>query len=154
MCAESKQGLNRLRQRKRGEQGGQHPFGAPIGMVARAGQLAVAAGLALMVGIGAMAQTPGETHDPRDLASRAAGGVAAGENRGGVIDSVHVMAPPGWAFVLETQAGSFVDCGNETIAQHTDADGRSTVSLTCGVTLAETLVIPAAARSARIVIHH
>ncbi|MEL6506001.1 MAG: hypothetical protein AAFR29_00075 [Pseudomonadota bacterium] len=128
-------------------------------MVARAGQLAVAAGLALLVGIGAMAQTPGETPNlpdlgPRDLAPRAAGGVAAGENRGGVIDSVHVMAPPGWAFVLETQAGSFVDCGNETIAQHTDADGRSTVSLTCGVTLAETLVIPAAARSARIVIHH
>jgi len=86
--------------------------------------------------------------------SQTASGLAPGENIGGVVDRVYVMAPPNWSYVLETQAGSFVDCGDDTQNAKTDADGRDAVGLNCGVTLSETLVIPAAARSARVVVHH
>lgn len=138
MCAESKQSLN---------------VGPQRGGAAAAMRALLLAVFGLISGVGAGADAQIAAEKPRG-ANGTATGVAAGENRGGVIDVVHVMAPPGWSFVLETQAGSFVDCGDDILVNQTDADGRSTVKLSCGVTLAETLVIPAAARSARIVIHH
>jgi hypothetical protein len=36
----------------------------------------------------------------------------------------------------------------------TDRDGRDVAGLRCGVTLTETVVIPAASKSARLVVHY
>lgn len=90
----------------------------------------------------------------QDARRETAAGLTPGENIGGVVDRVFVMAPPNWSYTLETRAGSFVDCGDETTPAKTDDDGRDSISLSCGVTISETLVIPAAARSAILVIHH
>ena len=88
------------------------------------------------------------------LQANTAAGLSPGDNIGGVVDRVFVMAPPNWSYTLETRAGSFVDCGDDTTQAKTDDDGRDSISLSCGVTISETLVIPAAARSAIVVIHH
>lgn len=87
-------------------------------------------------------------------AAGSAGGVALGEARGGVTDGAFVTAPPDYAYVVEREAGSFLDCGDGMDARATDADGRDLAALNCGVTLTETLAIPAAARSARIIVHY
>ena len=82
------------------------------------------------------------------------GGIALGESRGGVTDRAYVTAPPNWAFVLEREAGSFLDCGEGMDARVTDDAGRDLAGLRCDVTLTETVVIPAASQSARIIIHY
>lgn len=83
-----------------------------------------------------------------------AGGVAIGESQGGVTDRAYVSAPPGYAYSIERQSGSFLDCGEGDETRVTDSAGRDMASLACGVTLTETIVIPAAADSARIVVHY
>lgn len=87
-------------------------------------------------------------------APASAGGIAIGESQGGVTDRAYVSAPPAYAFTIERQAGSFLDCGEGDETRRTDAAGRDMASLSCGVTLTETIVIPAAADSARIVVHY
>ncbi len=84
----------------------------------------------------------------------AAGGVALGDGAGGVTDRAYVAAPPNYLYVVEKERGSFLDCGEGQDGRATDADGRDVAFLNCGVTLTETVVIPAAAASARIVIHY
>ena len=83
-----------------------------------------------------------------------AGGVALGDSQGGVTDRAYVTAPPDWLYVVERESGSFLDCGQGMDARKTDRDGRDLATLNCGVTLTETVVIPAAAASARIIIHY
>lgn len=83
-----------------------------------------------------------------------AGGAALGESQGGVTDRAYITAPPNYAYVVEREPGSFLDCGEGMDQRRTDADGRDLAALACGVTLTETVVIPAAAESARIVIHY
>lgn len=86
--------------------------------------------------------------------ARGAGGVALGESQGGVTDRAYIMAPPNYAYVIEKEPGSFLDCGQGLDRRLTDAAGRDLAGLACGVTLTETLAIPAAAESARIIIHY
>jgi hypothetical protein len=86
-------------------------------------------------------------------AQPSAGAVALGESHGGVTDRAYVMAPPNWAYVIEREPGSFLDCGEGMDQRMADTDGRDLASLRCGVTLTETLAIPAAAQSARIIVH-
>ncbi len=83
-----------------------------------------------------------------------AGGVAVGAGTGGITDRAYVTAPPNYAYVVEKERGSFLDCGEGHEPRMTDADGRDLAALSCGVTLTETIVIPAAASSARIIIHY
>lgn len=85
--------------------------------------------------------------------SAAAGGVAVGDGSAGVTDRAWVMAPPHYSYVVERAPGSFLDCGAGQETRSADADGRDMAPLRCGVTLTETIVIPAAATSARIIIH-
>lgn len=87
-------------------------------------------------------------------APAAAGGVALGDSDSGVADRAYIAAPPHFSIVVERQSGSFVDCGDGEDARATDASGRAMASLACGVTLTETTVIPAAAESARVVVHY
>jgi len=89
-----------------------------------------------------------------DHKAASAGGVAVGDSKDGVTDRAYVTAPPNWSYVVETEPGSFLDCGEGMDRRQTDADGRDLASLRCGVTLTETLVIPAASASARIIIHY
>lgn len=96
-----------------------------------------------MVGGAAAAQSPAVT----------AGGVAVGEGAGGVTDHAWVTAPPNYLYVVERERGSFLDCGEGQELRAADADGRDRAALRCGVTLTETIVIPAAASSARVIIH-
>lgn len=83
-----------------------------------------------------------------------AGGVALGDSQGGVTDRAYVTAPPNYAYVVERESGSFLDCGEGMDGRSTDADGRDMAGLRCGVTLTETVVIPAASKSARLVVHY
>ncbi len=83
-----------------------------------------------------------------------AGGVAVGDGSGGVTDRAYVSAPPNYVYVVEKERGSFLDCGEGQETRATDADGRDLAGLDCGVTLTETIVIPAAAASARLVVHY
>ena len=83
-----------------------------------------------------------------------AGGVAIGEGVSGVTDRAYVTAPPNYLYVVERERGSFLDCGEGKDVRATDGDGRDLATLRCGVTLTETIVIPAAATSARIIIHY
>lgn len=85
--------------------------------------------------------------------AESAGAVALGESLGGVVDRAYVSAPPQFAYVMERAAGSFLDCGEGAETRKADEAGRDQPSLTCGVTLTETIVIPAAADSARIIVH-
>lgn len=87
-------------------------------------------------------------------APTSAGSVALGEATGGVTDRAYVSAPPNWLFSIEREPGSFLDCGEGMDSRATDGDGRRMEPLTCGVTLTETIAIPAASASARLVIHH
>jgi hypothetical protein len=89
-----------------------------------------------------------------DALAQSAGGITLGESRGGVTDRAYVNAPPDWIYVVEREAGSFLDCGDGADVGMTDSSGRGLAALDCGVTLTETVVIPAASASARIVIHH
>lgn len=88
-----------------------------------------------------------------DRPQATAGGVAIGDGTAGVTDRAWVTAPPHYTYVVETERGSFLDCGEGREARAADADGRDMAPLRCGVTLTETVVIPAAASSARIIIH-
>ncbi len=82
-----------------------------------------------------------------------AGSIAPGAATGGVISKLYVTAPPNYAFEIEKDPGSFVNCGEGSENHSADHNGRQTTVLVCGVTITETLVIPAAARSARLVVH-
>jgi len=82
-----------------------------------------------------------------------AGGVAMGDGAAGVTDRAWVTAPPNYLYVVEKERGSFLDCGEGRERRAVDQDGRDMAPLRCGVTLTETMVIPAAASSARIIIH-
>ncbi|MFZ5618791.1 MAG: hypothetical protein ACOZAA_15865 [Pseudomonadota bacterium] len=84
---------------------------------------------------------------------RSAGGLALGESHGGIADQAYVVAPPDWLYVVERERGSFLDCGEGQEVRKTDESGRDAAELTCGVTLTETIVIPAASASARIIVH-
>lgn len=86
--------------------------------------------------------------------AQSAGSVALGDSQGGVTDRAYIAAPPHFAYVIEREAGSFLDCGDGMDVRSADADGRDLAALSCGVTLTETLAIPAAAESARIVVHY
>ena len=83
-----------------------------------------------------------------------AGSVTIGEGNGGVTDRAYVTAPPNYLYVVEKERGSFLDCGAGQEIRATDGDGRDMAHLRCGVTLTETVVIPAAASSARIIVHY
>ncbi len=108
---------------------------------------AVAASITLFAAAGALASdAPG--------AQRSAGGLALGESHGGITDQAYVVAPPHWMYVVEKEPGSFLDCGEGQETRSTDGAGRDVEELTCGVTLTETIVIPAASASARIIIHY
>lgn len=86
--------------------------------------------------------------------TKSAGSITPGVSHGGVISQLYVTAPPGWAFQLERTPGSFVDCGEGRRMLVTDKDGRAAANLSCGVTITETLVIPAASESARLIVHY
>ena len=88
------------------------------------------------------------------LAAGEAGGVAIGEGHGGVADEAFVIAPPNYLYVVEKEPGSFLDCGEGQETRKTDESGRDAAALSCGVSLTETVIIPAASVSARIVIHY
>ena len=87
-------------------------------------------------------------------AGEGAGSVSIGEGSGGITDRAYVAAPPNYLYVVEKERGSFLDCGEGQDGRATDNDGRDMAALRCGVTLTETIVIPAAATSARIIIHY
>lgn len=86
--------------------------------------------------------------------AQSAGGVTIADGAGGITDRVFVAAPPNYLYVVEKERGSFLDCGEGQDRRATDEDGRDVAFLRCGVTLTETVVIPAAATSARITIHY
>lgn len=86
--------------------------------------------------------------------AQSAGGVSIGDGAGGITDRAFVSAPPNYLYVVEKERGSFLDCGEGRDRRATDEDGRDVAFLRCGVTLTETIVIPAAATSARITIHY
>lgn len=83
-----------------------------------------------------------------------AGGISIGEGAGGITDRAYVTAPPHYLYVVEKERGSFLDCGEGRDRRAVDKDGRDLATLRCGVTLTETIVIPAAAASARIIVHY
>ncbi|MEQ8179479.1 MAG: hypothetical protein RIC52_14905 [Amphiplicatus sp.] len=85
---------------------------------------------------------------------RSAGGAALGESQGGVTDRAYISAPPNYLYIVEKEPGSFLDCGEGMGERLTDQAGRDLAGLSCGVTLTETMIIPAAAESARIIIHY
>lgn len=87
------------------------------------------------------------------VAGGTSAGLALGDSHGGVTDRAFISAPPNWSYVVEREPGSFLDCGEGMDARQTDSDGRDLATLSCGVTLTETMVIPAAAESARIIVH-
>lgn len=90
---------------------------------------------------------------PANAQQRSAGGLALGESHGGIADQAYVVAPPNWLYIVERERGSFLDCGEGQEVRTTDESGRDAAELTCGVTLTETIIIPAASASARIIVH-
>lgn len=86
--------------------------------------------------------------------SGAVAGVVLGDNLGGLIDRVYVSGPPEAEFAMSVERGSFLDCGSGVTVARTDDDGRRMVALVCGVTLAETLVIPTTSQPAKLTIHY
>ena len=92
-------------------------------------------------------------HIKAEHSGRTAGGVAIGDGSAGVTDRAWVNAPPHYLYVIEKERGSFLDCGEGKEARAVDEDGRDMAPLRCGVTLTETIVIPAAAASARLIVH-
>jgi len=99
----------------------------------------------LFTGASAAAEAP---------ARPAAGGVALADAADGIVDRAHVVAPPGYAYVVSRAPGHFLDCGAGWQARAVDADGRDAPPLYCGVTLRATLVAPAAAQRARLGVHY
>ncbi len=91
---------------------------------------------------------------PALAGGRSAGGLALAEGHGGITDQAYVIAPPNWLYIVERERGSFLDCGEGQETRATDDSGRDVAELTCGVTLTETIVIPAASASARIIVHY
>lgn len=87
-------------------------------------------------------------------AQPSSGGVAMGESYGGITDRAFITAPPHWQYTVEREPGSFLDCGKGMDVRSTDEHGRDQAYLRCGVTLTETVIVPAAASSARIIIHY
>lgn len=83
-----------------------------------------------------------------------AGGIALGASEGGVTDHAYVVAPPDWAYVTARAPGSFLDCGEGAEVRRTDHDGRDAPQLSCGVSITETLVVPAASHRARLIVHY
>ncbi|MEO1250837.1 MAG: hypothetical protein AAFW81_00645 [Pseudomonadota bacterium] len=131
MCADRKQTLN-----------------APAAIVA---VLFTLSGAALA---GPVEAGPGERGDQARMSQGGgAGGVVVGEGTGGVTDRAFVTAPPHYLYVVEKERGSFLDCGEGRETRAADADGRDMAPLRCGVTLTETVVIPAAASSAKLIVH-
>lgn len=118
-------------------------------MCAERKQVPNAALPALMLGLTLFA--PAFAVEP---AGGSAGGIAIGEGAGGITDRAYAAAPPNYLYVVEKEPGSFLDCGEGQDSRATDNDGRDIAVLRCGVTLTETIVIPAAASSARIIIHY
>ncbi len=110
--------------------------------------IAILAGALLNVGAAVAGENAALRH-----AGGTAGGVAVGDGAAGVTDRAWVTAPPNYLYVVEKERGSFLDCGEGRERRAVDADGRDMAPLRCGVTLTETMVIPAAAASARIIIH-
>ncbi len=96
----------------------------------------------------------GEFSQGDQYTGRTAGGVSVGEGNGGITDRAFITAPPNYLYVVEKGRGSFLDCGAGQEVRATDEDGRDMAHLRCGVTLTETIIIPAAAASARIIIHY
>ena len=86
--------------------------------------------------------------------SPSAGGVALGDSKAGLTDRAYVVAPPNYQYVVEVAPGSFLDCGEGMDTAATDAEGRHMALLTCGVTLTETIVIPTASSSAKLIVHY
>ena len=82
------------------------------------------------------------------------GQIAIGDGSGGITDRAFVVAPPNSYFEVQIRPGSFLNCGNQTESGVADGDGRFQASMTCGVTLTETVVIPAASESATITVHY
>ena len=80
--------------------------------------------------------------------------VVIGERSAGITDRAYVMGPPDTLYVAEISPGSFLNCGERREARRTDADGRDLAEMTCGVTLTETVVIPAASTSASFTVHY
>lgn len=108
-------------------------------------QIVKALGLALLA-----ASSVASAENP----ARSAGGLAIGEAHGGIADEAYVIAPPRYLYVVEREPGSFLDCGEGQETRATDEAGRDAAALSCGVTLTETIVIPAASTSARIIVHY
>jgi len=89
-----------------------------------------------------------------DIAPAAIGAVEAGlAPFRALADAAFVAAPPDYRYVAMRAPGSFLDCGAGAEARRTDAAGRDAAPLACAVTLTETIVIPAASQSARLIIH-
>lgn len=112
-----------------------------------------AAALALAA-VCAGAAAAAEPARARDDGARSAGGLSLGEGSAGVTDRVYIVAPPHYLYVIEKESGSFLDCGEGLDQRATDDAGRDLAALDCGVTLTETVVIPAASESARLIIHY
>ena len=102
----------------------------------------------------ALGAAAGLSLGPAHAGGASAGGLALGESHGGITDQAYVIAPPNWLYVVEKERGSFLDCGEGQETRRTDDSGRDVAELTCGVTLTETIVIPAASTSARIIVHY
>jgi len=88
-----------------------------------------------------------------DTDSAAMGAIAPGDSKAGITDRAFIVAPPNWSYAVERQRGSFLDCGEGMDMSQSDENGRGLTPLKCGVTLTETVVVPAASTSARIIVH-
>ncbi|MGV6801202.1 MAG: hypothetical protein ACWA5L_04700 [bacterium] len=82
------------------------------------------------------------------------GTLVLGENIGGMSEVAYFIAAPDSEINYTLEPGSFLDCGTGKEKNQTDEDGRGQIRLSCGVTLTETLIIPAASQPARLIIHY
>jgi hypothetical protein len=80
-------------------------------------------------------------------------GVFPGENLGGITDRGFVGAPPDSFYVLDLQAGHFLDCGTGMVVRQTNGQGQDMVPLVCGVTMPETLSLPDIGEPAALIVH-
>ncbi len=81
------------------------------------------------------------------------GGVFPGANLGGITDRGFVGAPPDSFYVLDLQAGHFLDCGTGMVVRQTNGQGQDMVPLVCGVTMPETLSLPNIGEPATLIVH-
>ncbi len=79
--------------------------------------------------------------------------VFPGENLGGITDRGFVGAPPDSFYVLDLQAGHFLDCGTGMVVRQTNGQGQDMVPLVCGVTMPETLSLPNIGEPAILIVH-